>query len=187
MNDILKLDNVSAVAPYKTVSSTVTRGSTTSSKARIIATNDSYLDVTNTALAQGRTMSIIDIENKSKVCILGSEIATTLFSLADPIGEKIKINGDNYTVIGILEEQGTSMGTDVDSMILVPLTTAKYLGEDTSVNNLYIKVEDESNINFTIKLIENYIRTTLQISSDYYSVSSQDAMLDTMEDVSNTL
>lgn len=187
MDEILELDNVSAVAPYKTVSSSVTRENTTSSKASIIATNDSYLDVTNTTLAQGRTLSIIDIENKSKVCILGSEIATTLFSLVEPVGEKIKIDGDNYTVIGVLEEQGTSMGTDVDSMILIPLTTAKYLGEDTSVNNLYIKVEDESNINFTINRIENYIRTTLQISSDYYSVSSQDSVLDTMEDVTNTL
>lgn len=187
MDEILKLDNVSAVAPYKTVSSSITRENTSSSKANIIATNDSYLDITNTTLAEGRRLSIIDIENKSKVCILGSEISTTLFSLADPIGEKIKIDGDNYTVIGLLEEQGTSMGTDVDNMILIPLTTAKYLGEDASVNNLYIKVEDESNINFTINRIENYIRTNLQISSDYYSVSSQDSVLDTMEDVTNTL
>ena len=187
MDEILELDNVLAVAPYKTVSSSVTRESTTSSKASIIATNDSYLNITNTTLAKGRTLSIIDIENKSKVCILGSEIATTLFSLVEPVGEKIKIDGDNYTVIGVLEEQGTSMGTNVDSMILIPLTTAKYLGEDTSVNNLYIKVEDESNINFTINRIENYIRTTLQISSDYYSVSSQDSVLDTMEGVTNTL
>ena len=187
IDEILKLDNVSAVAPYKTVNSTVTRESATSSKASIIATNDSYLNVTNTTLAKGRTLSIIDIENKSKVCILGSEIATTLFSLVEPVGEKIKIDGDNYTVIGVLEEKGTSMGTDVDSMILIPLTTAKYLGEDTSVNNLYIKVQDESIINFTINRIENYIRTNLQISSDYYSVSSQNSVLDTMEGVTNTL
>lgn len=187
MDEILELDNVLAVAPYKTVSSTVTRGNTTSSKASIIATNDSYLNITNTTLAKGRTLSIIDIENKSKVCILGSEIATTLFSLVEPVGEKIKIDGDNYTVIGVLEEQGTSMGTNIDSMILIPLTTAKYLGEDTSVNNLYIKVENESNINLTINRIENYIRTTLQISSDYYSVSSQESVLDTMEGVTNTL
>lgn len=47
-----------------------------------------------------------------KVCILGYDIAEDLFSLANPVGETIKLNGDNYVVIGVLEEQGTSMGTN---------------------------------------------------------------------------
>ena len=145
------------------------------------------MDITNTYLQKGRTISIIDIENSSKVCILGSDIATTLFSLADPVGEKIKINGDYYTVIGVLQEQGTSMGNNIDSMVLIPITTAKYLGEDTSVTNLYVKVQDENSIEKTITIIENYIRQTLGISSDYYSVSSQDSVIDTMENVNNTM
>lgn len=185
--EILDLDNISKVAPYKNVSSTVSRGSTTASKSTILATNDSYLEVTNIALAEGRTISQIDIKNKTKVCILGSEIATSLFNLSDPVGEAIKINGDKYTVIGVLEEQGTSMGNNIDEMVLIPLTTAKYLGTDTSITNLYVKVENEDNIDRTIMTLENYIRSTLQISSDYYSVSSQDSMIDTMESVSNTL
>ena len=187
MDEILELDNVEAVAPYKSVSGTVSRGTTTSSKASIIATTDSYLDVTNTTLSSGRKISIVDIENNSKVCILGSDIATTLFSLTDPIGETIKIDGDNYTVIGILTEQGTSMGNDVDSTIIIPLTTAKYLGSDTSINSLYVKVSDENSIDKTETIIGNYIRNTLQISSDYYSVSSQDSMLSAMEDINSTL
>ena len=187
VDEILELDNVDTVAPYKSVSGTVSRGTTTSSKASIIATTDSYLDVTNTTLSSGRKISVIDIENNSKVCILGSDIATTLFSLTDPIGETIKIDGDNYTVIGVLTEQGTSMGNDVDSTIIIPLTTAKYLGSDTSINNLYVKVSDESLIETTETLIGNYIRNTLQISSDYYSVSSQDSMLSAMEDINSTL
>lgn len=187
IDEILDLDNISKVAPYKNISSTVSRGSTTASKSTILATNDSYLDVTNTALAEGRTISQIDIKNKTKVCILGSEIATSLFNLSDPVGEAIKINGDKYTVIGVLEEQGTSMGNNIDEMVLIPLTTAKYLGTDTSITNLYVKVENEDNIDRTIMTLENYIRSTLQISSDYYSVSSQDSMIDTMESVSNTL
>jgi putative ABC transport system permease protein len=85
MNELLELYNIKSVAPYKNVSGTVSRGKTTSNRSSIIATNDSYLEVTNRKLSQGRTISIVDIENKSKVCILGSEIATTLFSLANPI------------------------------------------------------------------------------------------------------
>lgn len=187
MEDVLKLDNISAVAPYKSVSATVSRGTTTSSKSSILATNANYLDVTNIEIASGRTISAIDVENKSKVCILGSDIAKTLFNMASPVGETIKIDGDNYTVIGLLEEQGTSMGTDVDSMILMPITTAKYLGEDTSITSLYVKVADDSKITATQRVLENYIRSTLQISSDYYTVSTQDSVLDTMQNITSTL
>lgn len=187
MKDILELNNVRQVTPYKNINATVNRGTTTVSKSSIIATNADYLDVTNVTLAEGRSISIVDIENKSKLCILGYDIASSLFSLADPIGENIKLNGDNYTVIGILKEQGTSMGTDLDNTILIPLTTAKYLGSDTSIINLYVKVEDENKIEQTIRVIENYLRSKLQVSSDYYSVSSQDSMLEAMESIDNTL
>ena len=50
MEEMLKLENIDSVAPYKNVSATVSRGNTTSSNASTLATNDSYLDVTNKKL-----------------------------------------------------------------------------------------------------------------------------------------
>ena len=187
LEEFKTLDNIESIAPYKRLSSTITRNTTSTSNSSLMAINNNYLDITNTSLKEGRTISIIDIENKSKVCILGSDVASTLFSLADPLGQTIKINGDKYTVIGVLEEQGTSMGNNIDNMVLIPITTAKYLGEDTSITNLYVKVKDENYINTSINILENYIRQKLSISSDYFSVSSQDSVLDTMENVNNTL
>lgn len=187
VDELLNISNVEQVAPYKNISATASRETTTSSRASIMATNDNYLDITNVDLSRGRRISLIDIENNSKVCILGNDIAESLFNLVDPIGQTIKLNGDNYTVIGILTEQGSSMGTNVDSMIIIPLTTAKYFDEDTSINNVYIKVKDENKIDNTITLIGNYIRETLLISSDYYSVTSQSSMLDAMDSINDTL
>lgn len=187
VEELLEITNVEMVAPYKSISATASRGTTTSSRASILATNDNYLEITNTDLAKGRRISLIDIENSTKVCILGSEIAESLFSLTEPVGQTIKLDGDKYTVIGVLTEQGTSMGNNVDDMILIPLTTAIYFDEDTSISDIYVKVEDEEKIDMTSTLIGNYLRETLLISSDYYSVSSQDSMLDTMDSITDTL
>lgn len=186
-DELLKLSNIEKVAPYKNISVTASRGTTTSSRANILATNDNYLEITNTDLAKGRRISLIDIENSTKVCILGSEIAESLFSLTEPVGQTIKLDGDKYIVIGVLTKQGTSMGNNVDNMILIPLTTAIYFGEDTSISQLYVKVKDEDRIEMTSNLIGNYLRETLLISSDDYSVSSQDSMLDTMDSITDTL
>ena len=187
LEDISKIDNVASVAPYKTISNTISNGTKSTSNASIIATNDNYLEVTNLSLYEGRTISIVDIENSSKVCIIGQGLATTLFSLADPLNQTIKIDGDNYTVVGMLNEAGSSMGTNIDNVLIIPITTAKYLGTDTSINNLYLKVSDENKITQTTNLIKNYLGRTLESSTDNYSVTTQDSVLDTMEEVTNTM
>ena len=187
LNRIASLGNIDSVAPYKSVSSTVTREGTTSSRASIIATTPDYMNVTNLTISRGRLLSEIDLENNSKVCLLGNDIATTLFSLSNPVGQSIRINGDNYTVIGVLTAVGSSMGSNVDEMIIMPFTTAKYLGSDTSIDNLYIKVENEKQIEQATSVVENYITMTLGITTDDFSVSSQDSMIDTMDSVTNTL
>ena len=187
VDELLELDNIDAVAPYKSISATANRGSNSTSRASILATNNNYLDVTNIDLAKGRRISLIDIENSTKVCILGDTIASTLFSLTDPIGQTVKLDGDSFTVIGVLAEQGSSMGTDIDNIILIPLTTAKYFDEDTSVSTVYVKVEDEGKISKTSTTIGNYLRDKLLISSDYYSVTSQTSMLDAMSSISTAL
>lgn len=187
IDEITNLSNVESAVPYKSVSSTVSRNETVSQKSSIIATTVDYFSVTNTTISQGRLMSEIDMENNNKICLLGSDIAETLFNVTNPIGQKIKINGDNYTVVGVLTKNGTSMGNNVDNMIIIPFTTAKYLGSDTQVSDLYIKVENEDIIDYTTEVIENYIEKALDITTDYFSVSSQDSMLNTMESVNSSL
>ncbi len=145
------------------------------------------MNVLNLNISSGRLLSKIDLENNSKVCLLGTDIAETLFSLSNPVGQSIRIDGDNYTVVGVLTAVGSSMGSNVDDMIMIPFTTAKYLGSDTSINNLYIKVSDENRIDSATTMLENYIQNSLGLEEDYFSVTSQDSMLDTMDSINNTL
>lgn len=145
------------------------------------------MNVLNLNISSGRLLSKIDLENNSKVCLLGTDISETLFSLSNPVGQSIRIDGDNYTVVGVLTAVGSSMGSNIDDMIMIPFTTAKYLGSDTSINSLYIKVTNENIIDDTTTILENYIQNTLGIEEDYFSVTSQDSMLDTMDSINNTL
>ena len=190
LEEFLKIPNVSMYAPYKTVSGTVSYGTTTSRGAQILATTPNYLNVMNLTISDGRLLSNIDLKNTSKVCLLGTDIADTLFEnveTEDIVGKQIKIDGDKYTVVGVLTSAGSSMGNNVDSTLIIPFTTAKYLNGDTTINSLYIKVENEDLIDNTISTLENYLERTKGIETDYFSVSSQSSMLDTMSDISNTL
>lgn len=190
IDELKELNNVDSVAPYKNVSGTVSKDTTTSRGASILATIPEYISVMNLKLESGRLLSNIDLENASKVCLIGNDLTDTLFEgskIKDIVGQTINIEGDKYTVIGVLTRTGSTMGNNIDSNIIIPFTTAKYLGSDTSINSLYIKVQNEDQIDFATSQIESYLERTLSISSDYYSVNSQDSMLDTMSDITSTL
>lgn len=79
------------------------------------------------------------------------------------------------------------MGTNVDNMLIIPFTTAKYLNSDTTINTLYVKVKNENLIDLTTGRIGSYLERTLSISSDDYTVSSQDSMRETANNIQNTL
>ena len=190
VDDIQGLSNVESVAPYKTISATVSKGTTTSNRARVLATTPDYLTVMNLGINAGRKISDIDIDNSSKVCLLGSSLASSLFENSknkDIVGKTINLNGDRYTVVGILAKVGSTMGTNVDNMLIIPFTTAKYLKGDTTVSTLYVKVENENLIDRTTSIISSYLERTLNITSDDYTVSSQDSMRETAQTIKNTL
>ena len=183
LDEFLKIPNVAMYAPYKTVSGTVSYGTTTSRGSQILATTPNYLSVMNLTISNGRLLSNIDLKNTSKVCLLGTDIVNTLFEdvdLEDIVGKQIKIDGDKYTVVGALTSAGSPMGNNVDSTLIIPFTTAKYLNGDTTINSLYVKVENEDMIDSTINSLENYLEKSKGISTDYFTVSSQSSMIDTM-------
>lgn len=187
LNEFLELDNIENVTPLKSISVTASKNSQTSSNTSVIATDYNYLDIMNLKISIGRNISVIDIENKNKICIIGSTTKETYFNMSNPINQTIKLDGDKYTIVGVLEESGESMGMSSDETIIVPFSTLNYLDTSSQINNLYVTVKDENKINNTINIIENYIREKLNISSDYFTVTSQSSTLDAMENINSTL
>jgi putative ABC transport system permease protein len=78
--------------------------------------------VNNHVLAQGSFISEYDYKAKSRVVVLGSEIAESLFGQMEPTGQAIRIDGRKFEVIGVLLSKGTGFGTE-DLMVYMPLST----------------------------------------------------------------
>ena len=77
-------------------------------------------------LAAGVLFDQRDINTAAKVCLLGQTVVENLFGDIDPIGQVIRINKIPFTVIGVLDEKGSSPhGGDQDDRIYVPLSTAQ--------------------------------------------------------------
>ena len=77
----------------------------------------------NWNLAEGRLLMDADVDGTRNVCVLGNGLATNIFPNSSALDELIKVDGINYTVIGVLESKGGAAGGDQDNFVVVPLTT----------------------------------------------------------------
>ncbi len=181
-----ELNGISEVAPI--VSGRVTaKYEENSTQVSVTGTTSSYLTVRDLSLSQGRFLSDMENELRQKVVVLGSDTASTLFPRTNPIGESVQINGVSFKVIGVLESVGSSLGTSGDSVIIAPLSTTQRLTKNTTIGTIYLKAQDEQMVDRAKFQVQGVMTTLFPNLSDYYSVSSQEDLMETMSSVSDTM
>src|SRR5258707_1154326 len=106
----------------------------------LMGVNQSYPDVAKQFVDHGRFFGTLDEEAKKRVCVLGSEAARQL-GLGDAIGKDIRMDDSNFTVIGIMEKRGSSIGNDPDDVIYIPFATAQMLYGSERMEHLPIALQ----------------------------------------------
>lgn len=76
-------------------------------------------------LDYGRLIEDRDIKAANFVAVVGPDTVDDLFPNENPIGKRVSIGGNKFTVIGVTKEKGSLTGQDLDAMVTVPFTTAK--------------------------------------------------------------
>jgi putative ABC transport system permease protein len=83
-----------------------------------------FLKVNNRNVAQGRFLIEADEQFRTMVTVLGADMADVLFESDNPIGKEIRINGNVFEVVGVLEKVKSSFGNDeLNETALIPLST----------------------------------------------------------------
>ena len=89
-----------------------------------IATEASYFEIKKFNLTSGRAFAPQEVEAGSRVIVIGSEVSSYYFKNLDPIGRELRIAGQPYTIIGVIESQGSVFGFSLDRMAIAPYTSA---------------------------------------------------------------
>ena len=120
---IARIPGVLGVAPTNENFVELTFGDETISSV-IEGTTPEFQDVGNYEMASGQFISERNVASRDNVVVLGSDTAEDLFGNEDPLGQKVKIKGKRFTVIGVLAAKGGSMfGFSMDEIVIVPITT----------------------------------------------------------------
>jgi len=166
---------------------------------RITGAEAAYLTVHNLTIAEGEFISGDNVSSTSSVAVLGANVATTLFPDGDAVGQAIRINGQKFTVVGVLAAKGGSGFGSTDDGVIVPLSTAQrrlfggraISGGATLVSTIVVQAKDETSVDAALNEIEQTLRTQHELASDGsaddFSVINQQDQLDSATATTETL
>lgn len=138
-----EITSLRAVAPVVSSSVTAVLGNENWST-NVTGTTNTYFDVINRAIREGRIFTESECRSGVTVCVIGETVRNKLFGAQDPIGGKIRLDKFSCEVIGLLDPKGqSSMGQDQDDIILLPLRTfqRRISGKD-DVSLIQVSVKD---------------------------------------------
>ncbi len=186
---IKNLPNITYAAPIVNGSYLVVNGNKNWTT-RVYGCTTDYATLSNLNTQEGRFWTEQEYNARARVCVIGKTVATGLFGSEDPVGQKIRINGDPFTVIGLLEEKGYSF-MDQDDRVMCPFTTIQErMLHITYVHNIVISSDNSADLSQIESDVTNLLRTRHRITTgtdDDFSIQNSQDLLKTMESTTQTL
>jgi putative ABC transport system permease protein len=156
----------------------------------LIAVNQSYPDVAKQFVDHGRFFGTLDEEAKKRVAVLGYEAARQL-QLDNGIGKDIRLDDNNFTVIGVMEKRGSSLGNDPDDVVYIPFATAQLLYGPDRMQHIPIalQVKTRDDIDLAKEQVTDILRTRHHLKKGQpndFQITSQEELMKTISTVLNT-
>lgn len=198
---VLKLEDAAAIekkAKYiNGVTPILTRPATIWYKGKTKTTNvygtyETAVELMNYPIEIGHNFTRSDVQSAARVAIIGQTLQKDLFGAENPIGKIVRINNQNFRVVGVIEKRGTDMfGIDRDNQIGMPVTTAaKKLFGESYVDMIEVQVKSEDLTDKAIEEIKQILRREHHLGKDEkanFVVRSQAQLLDIMSTITSIL
>jgi len=185
-----KIANLSGIAPEVVLQTQVQYGRTNWSTS-VTGTTAAYPVVHSWTVARGTFFTEGELQGRQAVCVLGSDVAATLYPNGDPIGTTVRIKGAGYRVIGVMSSRGGGGFGNQDDVVFVPVTTAMArLTGPKQVRSIAVSVTSRDDMVTAKSDITALLRQRhgIQTGRDAdFTIFSQEDILTAMQGVSQTL
>ena len=122
-------------------------------------TGEKYLKLSNFTIERGRYFNKEEVRSVRKVAVIGSTVVKNLFGDVSAIGKEIKVDGNNYLVIGSTEQKGALSWFDPDDQIFIPVTTAqKRLFGIHHIQSIDVQAKKMEDLEVIKKDIDSFLR-----------------------------
>lgn len=141
-----------------------------------------YQKMRNLTVSTGRMMSDSDNRSARNVVDIGPGLVDALFGGGNPMGKEVTMGGQKFQVVGVLSKIGSGgFGVDVNSFVLLPLTTAQRLFGMKSVQAIGVKAKDKETIPEAIAQVKKELGKYLK--PDDFSVVDSSSLVATINQI----
>ncbi len=186
LNTLAQSPAIGEIAPVISQSVKAKAGSISYSDGSVEATTPGYDAIRNLRVQFGRFLKQPDLDNRSYVAVVGVDVADELFGARNCVGEKIRIDGYEFTIVGVLAEKGSTSAGSGDSRIIIPFTLGQRLLFSPKISTFYVSAASSDTVTMAQTIIESYLKNYYG-DEDAYSVYNQSDMLETISDTTQTL
>jgi len=151
--------------------------------------DENYATVRNLVILAGRKFDESDMTLRERVAMLTDKLAIRMFgSQAAAIGETVKINQLQFTVVGIFREKTSTFGQGEisDETILIPLTVMKYFVQYERIEPVYIEVRNAADVPMVRQEVTQILHRRHRPDASY-NVQDLTSMLEVANQVANVL
>ena len=174
------------MTPVVSVSATVKNGSDTMDATSVGGYSEEYLDIMGYEIESGRNLLYSDMASRQKVALIGDFVATELYGSAESaVGSTIKLNGDAYTIIGVVERQ-TEDDADYDDgcdddFVWIPYSRAVKLSRNADITSYTFTSWDTDDTDSCTETLEDFLYEHL-MDEDLYDVTAMSSLLDSLNE-----
>ncbi len=161
-----------------------------SSQYPILGVQPAFQDIRNYFVERGRFFSAIDERERLPVCVIGHGVLKDLKLPDDPIGRDLRVNGDAFRIIGVMEAKGELFGQEFDKFVMIPFGTAVGMYGDEAARQvaLLVRASTPDLVDRASDEIEDLLRIRHRLRPDQpndFKVSTQKEFLKTITKISN--
>jgi putative ABC transport system permease protein len=181
---------VVSVVVEQASSENVAYGDTTLQSVELLGATEGFPSVRSMTIADGRYFTQAEIDNKQKVVVLGSSLATSLFGTSEPVGQYVTVGTTKMVVIGVFAHKGLVGTTDFDARIYTPITVvfqkftpsqfARFMGN--RVRLIYVKADTKAKLTDVTTQINLLLLRRHKISA----TGTADFTITTQQDIIST-
>ncbi len=178
------------IAPYRSDNASARHGSN-SSNLTVYGVTPAYYEVQGLQLIMGRWLKNTDVDNISYVCVINQTTASELIGYEDCVGQTLTLDGVEYTVVGVLEDNDESLTAVFGGsmMAYIPYHSLSRLSDTVTgeITSFYVSAAEGGTMEVAQTAIEDILLDRFEDDEDAYSVSSQKVIEEVLANITGVL
>ena len=168
-----------------TAGNAMVEGNGRSRRGNVYGVGSHFPTVFTFELASGRFLPDDDPRSARAFVVLGHTMAEELFARRNPIGERIRVGGSRYRVIGVMQPKGQMLGFDIDDTVYIPTAKALEMFERDSLMEIDVLYRADANIEAVAAAIKT--RLLARHGREDFAITTQEQMLEVLNSVLDVL